>query len=106
MSVNRRNPGQEPAASLIPGAYERNTLTYCQLGSMGTMPASAIPAGLRSMDAATIADRAREGGGAPNQRRRKAYTEARTTPLRDAVPKASWLSRGYLWFQRLRLAHR
>ena len=59
------------AARLIPGAYERNTLTYRQPGSMGGDPSIAVPIGPSSMDAATIAEREREGGGAPSQRRRK-----------------------------------
>jgi hypothetical protein len=67
MSIELRadvgNPGP-----LIPGAYERNTLTYRQPGSMGA--SGSLPMGSRSMDAATIADREREGGGAPSQRRR------------------------------------
>jgi hypothetical protein len=60
-----------PTARLIPGAYERNTLTYRQRGSTGTAVPVAVPIGPSSMDAATIAEREREGGGAPRERRRK-----------------------------------
>lgn len=63
---------QRRVAPPIPGAYERNTLTYRQTGSMGGDPSIAVPVGSSSMDAATIAEREREGGGAPRERRRKA----------------------------------
>jgi hypothetical protein len=55
---------------LIPGAYERNTLGYRQPASAGADAAAVVPIGSASMDAATIAERQREGGGAPSQRRR------------------------------------
>ena len=50
---------------LIPGAYEQNTLTHRQPGSMsgpafGSAPAAVGPS---SLDAALIADREKEGGG-------------------------------------------
>ena len=69
MSIDLHDPGH--TAPLIPGAYERNTLTYRQPGSMGAGASAAMPIGSSSMDAATIAEREREGGGAPSQRRRK-----------------------------------
>ena len=57
--------------TLIPGARERSTLTPRRPGSGGFASRSReIPAGDSSMDAATIAGRQREGGGAPNQRTR------------------------------------
>lgn len=58
---------------LIPGAYERNTLTHRQLGSMGgpTFGSTNVLIGSSTMGAATIADREMEGGGASSQRRRK-----------------------------------
>ena len=61
------------AQRLIPGAYERNTLTRRQPGSMsgpafGSEHAAKSPS---SLDAALIADREREGGGGPSQRPRK-----------------------------------
>jgi hypothetical protein len=49
---------------LIPGAYERNTLTHRQPGSMSG-PASGsvgIPAGPSSMDEETTRERGKEGG--------------------------------------------
>ena len=104
MSIDLKGPGH--GASLIPGAYERNTLTYRQPGSMGADTSVAVPVGCSSMDAATIADREREGGGAPSQRRRK-VVQARTGPaLRGTEENSSWLTGGYLWFQILRLARR
>lgn len=82
---------------LIPGAYERNTLTYRQPGSMGASGSVELPMSPRSMDAATIADREREGGGAPSQRRRTAQAQARTgAALGDATRSGSWLTRGSL----------
>lgn len=102
MSIDLRADA-ENLGPLIPGAYERDTLTYRQPGSMGA--SGSLPMGSRSMDAATIADREREGGGAPSQRRRD--VQARTgPPLRDAVRSSSWLTGGYLWLQMLRLARR
>jgi hypothetical protein len=69
MSIDPLSPRHE--APLIPGAYERNTLTYRQPGSMGADTSVTLPIASSSMDAATIAAREREGGGAPSQRRRK-----------------------------------
>jgi hypothetical protein len=95
------------AGRLIPGAYERNTLTYGQPGSMSSSGSVAVQAGSSSMDAATIAEREREGGGAPNQRRRRVPTQSRTGPaLTNAEGNGSWFTGGYLWFQILRLARR
>lgn len=105
MSIDLQGPGH--GTPLIPGAYERNTLTHRQPGSMGADTAVAVPIGSSSMDAATIADREREGGGAPSQRRRKVQAEARPGPaLRETGSYSSWLTGGYSWFQRLRLARR
>ena len=105
MSIDLHDPGR--AAPLIPGAYERNTLTYRQPGSMGADASAVVPIGSSSMDAATIADREREGGGAPSQRRRKVEVQARTGPaLRGSEPTGFWLTGGFLWFQKLRLALR
>lgn len=59
----------QDAKTLIPGARERGTLTPRRPGSGGFASRSTtIPAGEGSMDAATIAGRQREGGGAPDQR--------------------------------------
>jgi hypothetical protein len=53
------------ARQLIPGAYERNTLTRRQSGSMGgpAFGSTGIPAGPSSLDNATAAERHKEGGG-------------------------------------------
>lgn len=106
MSIDLHDPG---CAALIPGAYERSTLTYRQPGSMGADPLIAVPVGSSSMDAATIADREREGGGAPSQRRRKVQMQAQArtgSALRGSEPTGFWLTGGLLWFQKLRLARR
>ena len=66
MSVDQTDRGHP--GPLIPGGYERNTLTYRQPGSMGADGAVILPTGPSSMDAATIAEHEREGGGAPSQR--------------------------------------
>ena len=52
------------ARQLIPGAYDRNTLTYRQSGSMGgpAFGAAGIPAGPSSMDEETTRERRKEGG--------------------------------------------
>jgi hypothetical protein len=94
---------------MFPGGYERNTLTHRQPGSMGADPRVALPVAVGSMDAATVAEREREGGGAPSQRRRKVQMQAqtRTGPaLKGSEPRGSWLTGGFLWFQKLRLARR
>jgi hypothetical protein len=106
MSIDLQGPGR--GAPPIPGAYERNTLTYRQPGSMGADTSVAVPIGSSSMDAATIAEREREGGGAPSQRRRKVQVQAlRTGPaLRGTEGNRAWFTGGYLWFQILRLARR
>ena len=72
MSINLQSPVQP----LIPGGYERNTLTYRQPGAMGADPAVVLPTGSSSMDAATILEHEREGGGAPSERRRKGSQSA------------------------------
>ena len=67
------------AAALIPGARERNTLTYRWPGSMGG-PASGsanVVSGVSSMDATTISEHQKEGGGRP----RKVYTVTRKEVL-------------------------
>ena len=59
------------AQELIPGAYERRTVRPRQPGSMGgpAYGSADLPIGPRPMDAATIAEREKEGGGALSQRR-------------------------------------
>ena len=53
------------ARRLIPGAYERNTLTHRQPGSMGgtQFGSDDVPSVPSTMSAATIAERQKEGGG-------------------------------------------
>jgi hypothetical protein len=65
-------------AALIPGAYERNTLTHRQSGSMGgpAFGSPTAPGRDETLSAATILDREREGGGGPSQR------PPRTAPAR------------------------
>ena len=105
MNIDSTDPGHH--GPMIPGAYERNTLTYRQLGSMGASAAVVLPTGPSSMDAATIAAREREGGGAPSERRRTVQVQTRIGPALEAGARhSSWLTGGYLWFQRLRLAGR
>ena len=55
---------------MIPGERERNTLTYRQPGSMGgpEFGSEVIGPANPLMDAATIAEHQREGGGAANTR--------------------------------------
>jgi len=79
--------------ALIPGAYDRNTLTYRQPGSMGADTSVTVPSGYSSMDAATIADRRREGGGPPSQRRGRVQVQVRTGPALTATgDDSSWLT--------------
>jgi hypothetical protein len=107
MSIDLDDP--DVAAPLVPGADERNTLTYRQTGAMGVDPSVTVPAGSSSMDAATIAEREREGGGSPSERRRQPQIQAqpRTGPAhRGSESKGFWLTGGFLWFQILRLARR
>jgi hypothetical protein len=53
-----------PAPLMIPGAREPNTLTRRQSGSMGpALDADAPEPGGSLLDAATIIERRREGGG-------------------------------------------
>lgn len=67
------SPEISQAHALIPGAYERNTLTHRQVGAMGGLPfgTTDVPIGPNTLGAATIADRELEGGGAVGQRRRR-----------------------------------
>ena len=62
---------QPSTGLMIPGERERNTLTYRQLGSMGGPASGSAVEGTPSvlMDATTIAEHQREGGGAPSTRK-------------------------------------
>jgi hypothetical protein len=68
-------PNDEAARKLIPGAYEPNTLTQRQPGTMGGAPFGStdtdMPVGASTMSAATIAERQKEGGGGISQRQRR-----------------------------------
>jgi hypothetical protein len=89
---------------LIPGAYERNTLTYRQPGSMGgpAYGSADAPIGPSSLAAATIVERQKEGGGGVSQRRRKVDMRPRVgRGLTGARRDDSRLTRGYSWFQTL-----
>ena len=59
------------ARALIPGAYERNTVTRRQAGSMSgpAYGSDDVPTGPSLLDAATIAEREKEGGGGVGERR-------------------------------------
>jgi hypothetical protein len=59
--------------AIIPGAYDRSTLTHRQSGSMGGAASgtSGLPTAPSSMEPATILEREKEGGGGASQRRRK-----------------------------------
>ena len=94
---------------LIPGAYEQNTLTHRQPGSMsgpafGSAPAAVGPS---SLDAALIADREKEGGGGVSQRARKVnqLPQAGRGPA-GAGRNDSRMTRGSSGLQILRLARR
>ena len=93
------------AGRLIPGAYDRSTLTHRQPGSMGGGPfgSAHIPSDLSSMDAATIAERELEGGGGISERRH----QAKRGPARAYVEHTeSQSTGGRWWFHLLRLARR
>ena len=107
MSIDLLGPGRSTA--MIPGAYERTTPTSRQPGAMAGSAFGSVtaPMAQSSMDAATIADREREGGGAPSQRRRKVYMQPPTGPaLRGTEDNSSWLTGRFPWLQILRLARR
>jgi hypothetical protein len=97
------------APTLIPGAYERNTLTHRQSGSMGgpAFGSANVPIGPSSMDAATIADREMEGGGGVSQRRRRVDLHPKAgRALTSVEHNESRSTGGPLWSQLLRLARR
>jgi hypothetical protein len=66
-------PNDDAARKLIPGAYEQNTLTQRQPGTMGGSPfgSTDMPVGASTMSAATIAERQKEGGGGISERQRR-----------------------------------
>lgn len=89
------------AQALIPGAYERNTLTHRQMGSMGgpTFGSTNVPIGPSSLSAATVADREMEGGGGVSQRpRRVAPQPQAAVPLADGEDKTFRSPGVHSWF--------
>lgn len=102
MSTNLRN---HAAQRLIPGAYDRTTLTHRQPGSMGGAAYGSpdMPVGPSPMDAATIAERELEGGGGTSERRR---TVTRGPARTNGERNESLSTGGQWWFQLLRLARR
>jgi len=61
------------ARKIVPGAYDRSNLTHRQRGSMGGAASGTAdaPTGPSSLDAATVLEREKEGGGGASQRPRK-----------------------------------
>ena len=95
--------------NLIPGAYERNTLTSRQPGSMGgaAFGSADAPVGPSSLNAATIADRELEGGGGVSQRPRRVLPQAQVGGALADTELNKPLSTMHSWFQVWwRLAHR
>ena len=103
-------PSTEPARqALIPGAYERNTLTYRQAGSMSgpAYGASDLPNGPSLLDAATIAARVMEGGCGISQRTHRTTTEPQNGRTAARVARtAERPTQGYSWFQFWRFVRR
>ena len=95
------------AQALIPGAYERNTLTHRQPGTMtGAANGSGdVPAGGTLLDAATLAAREMEGGGGVSQRprRRNRGPDGRTDAATDTQSRPA---RGSSWLMFWRFLHR
>ena len=65
---------RKAAQAIIPGAYDRSTLTRRQSGAMGGAASgtAGLPAAPSSMAPATILEREKEGGGGASQRPKKA----------------------------------
>jgi hypothetical protein len=76
MSTDLQGPGHR--IPLIPGAYEANTVAYRQPRPVGSDTTVPMPIGPGLMDAATILEREREGGGGPSQRPRKVQAPPQT----------------------------
>jgi hypothetical protein len=107
MSIDVRGDGTR-GRPLIPGAYERRALTDPQPGSMDGPPSSSANAliGPSSLDAVTIAERAKEGGGALSQRRKGNVQPRTNRVLAGAAHNDSRMRKGYSWLQLLRLVRR
>jgi hypothetical protein len=104
------NVGESAARRIIPGAYDRTTLTHRQPGSMGggAFGSGPIPNDPSPIDAAMVAERELEGGGGGvSERRRKAKQEPQRGPaLANNEYNESQPTGGRWWFQLLRLARR
>ena len=97
---------KDAAQRLMPGAYDRTTLTHRQPGSMGGGAFGAgMPSGASSMDAATIADRESEGGSL-RQRRRTVTQALPRDPARENVNRDDSRWTGPAWWLRLLRAAR
>lgn len=70
MSTNTQAANADTSRTLIPGAYERRPAASRQLGTMGAPIVVLLDSPLEhpTMDASTIADRRREGGGTVRRR--------------------------------------
>ena len=88
------------AQALIPGAYERNTLTCRQMGSMGgpAYGSTGVPIGPSSLSAATIADREMEGGGGVSERPRRVAPQPQAETLADKEHNTSRSTGVHSWF--------
>ena len=87
---------------LIPGAYEQNTLTHRQMGSMGgpAFGSTGVPTGSSSLSAATIADREMEGGGGASQRRPRIAAQSQAGgAVSDTQHYGSRSTGVHAWFQ-------
>ena len=104
------NVGESAARRIIPGAYDRTTLTHRQPGSMGggAFGSGQMANGPSPIDAAMVAERELEGGGGGvSERRRKAKQEPQGGPaLANDEHNESQPTGGGWWFQLLRLARR
>jgi hypothetical protein len=100
---------EPPTQAIIPGAYERNTLTYREAGAMGgpAHGSSDVPNGPSLLDAATTAAREMEGGGGISQRPRRVITESQNGRAAEQVARgAERPTQGYSWFQFWRFVRR
>jgi hypothetical protein len=88
---------------MIPGAYEPDTLTRRQTGAMtgAAYGTDGIDDGAVLIDAATRADREREGGGGPSQR-----PPPTDTPSSGVERDATRPNRRLSWLRSWRFAHR